>query len=353
MDILVLGGTGAMGTPLVEFLKNKNDEVYVTTRQKKDSEENIHFIQGNMHDKLFLNKVLEKHYNAIIDFMVYKTSEFKELYRAFLERTDQYFYISSSRVYSDSGGVKIYEESPRLLDVCMDREYLETDEYALAKARQENLLLNCNQKNWTIIRPYITYNRERLQLGVYEKEQWLYRTLKGKKIVFPTQIAEKMTSLTYAVDVAAVIVKLIGNEDAYGELFQVVTDECIQWRDVLNIYLDALEEKTGKRPEVVFTDDISGLSKVLFPAQIKYDRLYDRSFDSSKVNSVINQAHYKRISEGISECLYQFLDNPKWKQINWKYEAWADRISGDRATLKEIKGYRNKVRYLKCMFRGI
>ena len=85
--------------------------------------------------------------------------------------------------YANENG-RITEKSKRLLDVCTDEEYLKTDEYALTKVRQENILLSSGKKNWTIIRPYITYNVERLQLGVYEKENWLYRALHGRSIVF-------------------------------------------------------------------------------------------------------------------------------------------------------------------------
>ncbi|MEO2263754.1 hypothetical protein [Dorea sp. YH-dor228] len=54
------------------------------------------------------------------------------------------------------------EESPRLLDVCRDADYLKTEEYALKKAKEEDFLKQ-KGKNWTIVRPSITYNSERLR----------------------------------------------------------------------------------------------------------------------------------------------------------------------------------------------
>ena len=72
--------------------------------------------------------------------MVYGTDEFKLKIDLFLEHTGQYIYISSSRVYANENKC-ITEKSKRLLDICEDDEYLKTDEYALVKARQENLLL--------------------------------------------------------------------------------------------------------------------------------------------------------------------------------------------------------------------
>lgn len=63
----------------------------------------------------------------------------------------------------------INEETPRLLDMIKDEEYLNTDEYALSKARQENILHEAGCNNWTIIRPYITFSETRLHLGYLKR----------------------------------------------------------------------------------------------------------------------------------------------------------------------------------------
>lgn len=70
------------------------------------------------------------------------------------------------------------------MDVCNDKEYLDSNEYAIAKAKEEDILFRSPNKNWTIVRPSLTYAENRLQLGVYEKENWLYRALHGRAIVF-------------------------------------------------------------------------------------------------------------------------------------------------------------------------
>lgn len=172
------------------------DEIYVTSRKQMTSRDNLHYIQGNAKDPDFFVSLLNRKYDVIIDFMVYGTDELERRLPELLSHTDQYCFFSSSRVYAESRQ-PITEESPRLLDVCTDQEYLHTDEYALAKAREEDLLRKSKEKNWTIIRPYITYNDYRLQLGVYEKENWLYRALQGRTIVLPKDIADRKTSLTF------------------------------------------------------------------------------------------------------------------------------------------------------------
>lgn len=351
MDILILGGTGAMGVPLVKLLSKKENKIYVTTRSRKENQENVTFVQGNAKNADFFLSLMDRQYDAIIDFMVYGTEEFEHRIPLLLDHTNQYFFFSSSRCYAESK-TPITEDSPRLVDICTDETYLSTDEYGLAKGREENLLFESGRKNWTIIRPYITYNSYRIQLGVYEKENWLRRALEGRTIVFPKDIAERRTSLTFGSDVAGALVDLIGNEKAYGEAFHITTDEFHTWGDILEFYCKKIKEKTGKKPKVKFVNDSTELQNVWNRWQIKYDRLYDRTFDNSKIESVRGKYDYKPCFEGLEECLNNFLENPKWLSMNIKYEAWCDRQTGEITPLSEIPGKKNKLKYIKWRFLG-
>ena len=353
MHILVLGGTGAMGVPLVNILSSKRYDVTITSRKQRTSQDDhIHYIMGDAHDLSFIKKLLETKYDAIIDFMVYDPELFKRRVEILLSCTDQYFYFSSSRVYADSGDKFITERSPRLLDVTDDQIFLATDEYALAKAREEDILKSSGKGNWTIIRPYITYNDERLQLGTLEKEAWLYRALHGKALVFGRDVSEKYTTLTYGYDVALRIASLIGEKKAFGETIHITTKEFIRWKGVLDIYLNVIERELGYRPSVSWIDN----SRALFKEtnyQLIYDRLYDRKFDNSKINTLSSCGNdYIGIEEGLSKCLQDFLKgNRNFRYIDWRTEAKFDRITGDRTQIRNIAGFKNKVKYV--LFRYI
>ena len=348
MKILVLGGTGAMGVPVVKILSSKGHDITVTSRKERKSKDaHIRYIIGDAHDYNLLNELFKYRYDAIIDFMIYDTETFRQRVEMFLNNTDQYFYFSSARVYADSGEKYITEDSPRLLDVTKDKNYLVTDEYALAKAREEEILKKSGRGNWTIIRPYITYNDERLQLGTFEKEAWIYRALHGKAIVFGRDVASKLTTLTYGYDVALRIASLVGKKEALGETVHITTKECIRWKSVLDIYLNILEKELGYRPRVSWVDN----STILFKEtsyQLIYDRLYDRKFDNSKINSFSNYGNdYMGTEEGLSKCLLNFLkSNRKFRYIDWRTEAKFDRITGDKTKIKEIGGLKNKIKYV-------
>lgn len=349
MEILILGGTGAMGVPLVKLLSQKGYTVYVTSRFQKENSKNVTYICGNAKEDNFFNKLMGRNYDVIVDFMVYETEEFKSRLNVLLNHTKQYFFFSSARCYA---GIvdKIKEDSPRLIDVCKDEKYLETDEYGLAKGREENILFDSEKKNWTIIRPYITYNAFRIQLGVYEKENWLKRALEGRTIVFPEDIANKRTSLTFGPDVAGAIVDLIGNEHAYGQAFHITTEESHTWGEILDFYCKKIETSTGKRIKIKMIKDSKELQKIWNPWQIKYDRLYDRVFDNSKIEEIRGHYNYKHTWDGLGECIDEFLKNPKWLEINLRYEAWCDRQTGEFTSLCEIPGGFDKLRYIKRRF---
>ena len=250
MNILILGGTGAMGIHLTRILSDRGYECFVTSRTQRCNKDNVTYIQGDAHQASCLIPLLNEKWDAIVDFMIYSTSDFTKLAPFFLKATKQYFFFSSGRVFADVGETCITEDSPRLLDVCKDTDYLVTDEYALAKARQEDILRNSGKKNWTIVRPYVTYAESRLQLSCMEKESWLWRAIHHRSIVIAESLANKVTTYTYGYDVARSISALIGSEGTLGESFNLTGCEYKTWDEILDIYLSVFEAKMGFKPRV-------------------------------------------------------------------------------------------------------
>lgn len=348
MNILVLGGTGAMGLPLVQQLAQEA-VVYVTTRRNIPTHitnnKNIRYIVGNAKEIHFLKTVLvQLHWDAIVDFMIW-SEEFKEIVKMMLDATDQYVFISSARVYAQSDD-SITEETPRLLDVSDDADYLKTNEYALAKAREEDILFKSGRNNFTIIRPTVTYNDYRLQLGVLEKENWLYRALHGRSIVFSDDIADKLTTMTFGDDVAKGIASIVGKKEACGEAYHITYYDSLPWSEVFEIYLSELETHLGYRPHVVMTKKSSNL---LFPNkkyQVIYCRYFNRTFDNSKIAQYYDVTSFKRPEDGLHECMQHFLSKPHFGNIDWALEAVNDRIAKEWTPLSEIHSLKSKLNYL-------
>lgn len=345
MKILVLGGTGAMGAHLVRLLSDDGAKVTVTSRTRGDTQGTVRYVQGSAMDAAFLAELLREPWDVIIDFMVYSTPGFAARVGLLLDACSQYIFVSSARVYAESGQA-ITEDSPRLLDVSTDKEYLASDEYALTKARQEDLLRDSGRMNWTVIRPYITYSDIRLQCGVLEKEDWLYRALQGRTIVFSSDIAAKWTTLTHGMDVSRGIKAIVGNAGAMGQAFHITAPKPLTWDRILSIYSDTLQHHSGQRPRILLAN-LSDFSKTHWlKYQIRYDRLFDRVFDNSKIGQYLDTGNFIDAEAGLKNCLEAFLASPKFGHVNWKTEAAKDRLAGESTSLAEISGLKQRAKYL-------
>ena len=333
-----------MGEHLVQLLRNTDNVITVTSRKERDNLDNIRYAQGNAHEMPFLNELLKEHYDVIVDFMSYGTEEFESKYMTFLSSCKQYVFLSSSRAYADSK-TPITEESDLLANTCKDVGYMATDEYALAKGREENLLRSSGKTNWTIIRPYITYSEIRLQLGVLEKEEWLYRALHGRTIVFSEDIAKRHTTLTYGHDVANGFIGIINNPKAMGQAYHITVSQPIKWSEVLQIYLEELENILGKRPKVLMTPKSINIQSGR-RWQVLYDRHYDRLFDNKKISEIINTSEFLLPQEGLRRCIRTFCKNPVFRGIDWRMQAKYDRLTGNHACWTEFKRIKPLAKYI-------
>ena len=349
--VLLMGGTGAMGCYLVDILSRQGEwDVWVTSRSERLSEQpNVHYHHGNARDQHFIEHILREKYDAIVDFMNYDYEEFVHRNRLLLAATSHYIWFSSCRVYADSA-TPLTECSARLLETSADTQFLKTNRYALRKARQENILQNSGYNNYTIIRPYITYGTNRLQLGIYEKEQWLWRVLKGKALVINKDILHKTTAMSHGYDVATAISKIVGNPNAHKQIFQIATSETMRWVEILGIYSEALEQHTGKKPRIYTADTMKPIDELYEGGyNTIYDRVYDRSFDSSYINKALGiEVMYTSMKTGIRRCIQEFLNQElPTLAINPQFEAYQDILTGDFLTEDDFDSSLQYQEYLR------
>ena len=302
--ILLFGGTGAIGKYLVPELLRLGYDVFVTSRRARVSNDpNLHFLQGNPKRELFFNTLMEAHFDAIVDFMIYQTDEFGLRVEPLLAGTDQYIFLSSYRVYANGGMKPLTEDCPRLLDTEKDPEYLISEEYALVKARQENLLRKASRKNYTIVRPTISYSGDRFQLGTMEIADFIGNVLSGREVLLAEEMCRRQATMTWAGDVAKMISRLVLNERAYGETYTVSTAEHHSWGEIAKMYQDILGMKIRLVPEKTYVNTIGRRW------QLKYDRMYDRIVDNAKILAVtgLSQSDMMPLYDGLRIELQQYL----------------------------------------------
>ena len=284
-NVLVLGGTGAMGVYLVPELADRGYQVDVISLDdvKSDRPDITYRVGDCKNDDFILQVLTETHYDAVVDFMLYFGREdYAKRYALMMEHTDHYITLSTYRVYSDKE-LPTKETSPRLLDVSQDKDFLATelDEYSLYKARQEDAITSSGYKNWTILRPAITFSKTRFQLTTMEANIWLWRALNGKTVLLPEGAMQIEATMSWAGDVAKMIAGLVLNPKAYGEKYSVCTAEHQPWAQVAQYY----EEILGMKYKVIPTEDYIQLMGGTPGAryQLLYDRCLNRVMDNSKI----------------------------------------------------------------------
>ena len=276
--ILLLGGTGALGNYLSKELEGSEHEVFITSRSAHENYGNIRYIQGNAkQDEAFFDDLLKEHFDCIVDFMVWPTEQFRHQYQKMIEKTGHYVYLSSYRAYADGGLTPLNEDSPLLLDVTKDQEYLKTDEYALAKAREERVLKDSKYGNWSILRPSITFSKSRFQIGTLEAGSIIPRAIQRKPLILPREMMSKRAAVSWAGDVGRMMAFLLGNDRAKKEVFNVASSESHTWNTIASYYHDIIGT------DVILTSVDNYIKVVRGKYQVMYDRMFDRVVDNSKI----------------------------------------------------------------------
>lgn len=321
---LVLGGTGAMGVYLVPELAARGYEVRVVSMDEVVSDNpRISYVKADAKDLEYLKELLKEKFEVIVDFMLYGVKQFKERYDLLLQNTNHYIFLSSYRVYSE--GVPITENTPRLLDVSKDQDFLSTEDYSLSKASQEDVLQNSKYDNWTIVRPAITYSKYRYQLVTLEAPVVVARALKGLPLVLPREALAVQATMSWAGDVAKLFSRLLLNPAAFRECFTLATAEHNTWGDVAEYYREII----GLKYVAAETDDylkiVSGTANRARNGawyQLAYDRMFQRVVDNSKVLRVtgLKQADFMPLRSGLEKELRALPKDTVWPDASVVWE---------------------------------
>lgn len=279
--VLVLGGTGAMGVYLVPELLKKGYWVDVISLDKRISNHpRLRYFTGDATDKSYMETVLQEGYDGIVDFMIYRRQRFLEWYKLLLNHTSHYIYLSSYRVY-DNREHPIRETSPRLWDVSEDRDLLASEDYSIYKAQGEDALQSSGYRNWTVVRPAITYSQRRFQLVTLEMKDTVARAFQGKKVLLPKSAEAVQATMTWAGDVAVMISALLFCERALKEVYTVSTAEHHTWGEIAGYYRELCDmqvEWVDEEDYIQIKGDTPDSRR-----QLQYDRLFDRVIDNSKI----------------------------------------------------------------------
>lgn len=309
---LVLGGTGAMGVYLVPELASMGYEIRVVSLDDVASDHpRVSYVNANAKDDGVLKEILKEKFDVIVDFMLYGTTQFKERHELLLQNTEHYIFLSTYRVY-DGGDIPITEKTPRLLDASADRDFLATEDYSLYKARQEDILRSSKYRNWTIVRPAITYSKRRFQLVTMEAPVVVARAMRGLPVVVPKEALPVQATMSWAGDVARLFSRLILNPSAYGEDFTLATAEHHTWGEIAEYYREIIGLNYVAADTEDYVNIMGGNPGARY--QLAYDRLFPRVIDNSKVLRVtgLKQQDFMPLRKGLEKELTALPKDTVW-----------------------------------------
>ncbi|NLF93337.1 MAG: hypothetical protein GX564_05565 [Oligosphaeraceae bacterium] len=307
--VLVLGATGAMGQYLVPLLAEQGCQVDAVALDRcEGAPPGVRCLQANAKASENLLPLLSNGYDGIVDFLIYRSAELPYYLPLLLDNTEHYIYLSSYRVY-DNLESPVKETSARLIDAADKILLRNSDDYCICKARGENILYGLEQRNWTVVRPAITYSRLRYQLVTLEGKDTLGRARAGKKVVLPEQAREVPATMSWAGDVAAMIAGLLFKRQSLGETYTAATAEHHTWGEIAGYYQDlcGLEAVWVDKEEYLRIIDPDAYN--LAPRwQLEYDRLFARVMDNAKILAATDMRQsglmplYQGLKQEIERC---------------------------------------------------
>ena len=353
-NILVVGGTGNMGRPLVKSLVDGGHRVFVVCRKMVDEDDADNltsrgggYFYGDAKDKGFMCGVLNRHYEAIVDFCIYSSAEFRERMDAFLDNTDQYVCLSTAAVYADIPTPK-NELSPRYMEIDPPQEgTAKWGWYCYEKARIEDMLFASSRRNWTIVRPGVTMNANHVGWGLWWNDDWVGRIIRGRRVVVEKDILDFKFSLSSGTQVALLIGSVIGNEKALGEVFNVCSGEIWSWKELLDAY-KSIFSQCGYQLNVAYVNS-QDVIKADPGSEYVYTRarLLDRVFDNTKIQSLITwQTPSPSMVELLKEWTEAYIKSYKPRSVSLGRTVFIDRLAGDRSPCRDFCSSRQYLKYL-------
>ncbi len=220
-----------------------------------------------------------KHYSAIVNFLHYETAEDYRPYHELLSaHTDQLVFLSSYRVYADRRHP--ITESAALLSEAIqdDPDFLATETYAMGKLRCERYLREESKtKNWTILRPVISFAGKRFDLLMYNNV--LEEAKEHAPVLLPEGARRLVAGLDWAGNVGKLIAHLLFRPECLGETYTVTSGAHHTWEEIAAYYT----ELAGISFEWIPTEEYIARETPGNRYRLIYDRLWSRDMDASKI----------------------------------------------------------------------
>lgn len=325
MKILLLGGTGTLSSEVLKCSIQHKYSIAILNRGRNNAnvDNDVCIYIADLKFPETIDTILgEETFDVIVDFYSRTKESISSLFPVLSKRCTQYIFISSACVYcrNNVSVVALSEncDKPNKLWV-----------YNVHKYEAEQQLIEMSKRcdcYYTIVRPYITYNNERIPWGIapaYRFHRTIIERIKSGKPMFVWDGGVNFCTLTYCEDFAKALVGLFLNPKAINEDFHITSDYCYQWKDVLfTIY-----------KELKVTPNIVNLPTSLiinylpeYKDELVGDRSLNAIFNNQKIKDAVPDVIFQTsLNEGIRKVIEYYELLPVFN-YDFRYDARIDRM---------------------------
>ena len=324
--ILLLGGTGTISYTVMLRALEKGFEMSVLNRGKRGKKlpPSVTSIICDLSDGEKLKMVMSnRSFDVIVDFFSRTPSDLERLYPVLSNHCKQYIFISSSCIYRRAkDDFPIVETSP-----APNKDWL----YNVQKYETEQKLIklykNFEQNScYTIVRPYITYDDERIPFGIapaYKYHRTILERIKNGKPMFLWDSGDAVVTLTSVKDFSVALVGLFDNPKAKNEAFHITSDFSYSWREILEL----LYKKLNMLPNIIYVPS-EKIAKEMpnYRGMLLGDRKLDAIFDNSKIKDAVPELNFSvSLNDGL-DGIMSYYSNLVSYDYDYMYDAQVDRM---------------------------
>lgn len=262
-EILVIGGSYFYGRVFVMEAAREQGKYSITVLNRGTysmEEFGVSQVTGDRHDADVL-AACDKDYDAVIDFCAYTAGDIEEVVHGVAGNIGQYILISTVDVYERGSGIVKTEEHPPEHRMFAG----EVGAYIAGKVTLEEEVRGiCGGRGipYTILRPAILYGPYN-----YAPRESIYIQMMLLNHALPHFTdADGRFQFVYVKDAAHAALRVIGNERAYGQAYNLCQDEIVTYDSFFRTLINAAEpEITGELQEIPLTLDSAAAQQVPVP----------------------------------------------------------------------------------------
>ena len=328
MKILIIGGTGTISSAITRQLAAEGHDLWLLNRGNRNSEfpQNVRYITGdiNEHTEEVMAKLGDETFDSVCEFIGFLPEQVARDIRLFSGRTKQYVFISSASAYNKPARQHIITEGTSLANPYW--------EYSRNKIACEHLLMEAYRENGfpvTIVRPSHTYSERVIPVSVHGNNggwQVIKRMIEGKPVIVHGD-GSSLWTMTWNEDFAKGFIGLLGNPQAIGEVFQIMSDETLTWNQIYQCMADALGVEF--KPYYVASEYIAATAPAKYDMRgcLLGDKTASVVFDCSRLKRAVpGFKATTRFEQGIRKSISYIMEHPEAQVEDPEFDSWCDRV---------------------------